>query len=164
MNGKVPKKLSVPLKISCSFLSRIYASKSYLDDQSQISSGQTFTDRHLLIPVNYQKVYTFSFVYIFSLVQTLLQTFSRFHIIIKQYLHFQSINSKQYYIIFQSLQQAIRTLSENPSPIKLQYKLFSEFISLNTDTFRELLTNDIDLFRAHIKQHSHFQSVINKQQ
>ena len=64
--------------------------------------------------------------------------FFRFYI--KQYWHFQRI------------------------PLKLNNSknFFSEFISHNTDTFRELLPNNIDLFRPHIKQHSHFHRVITK--
>ena len=41
---------------------------------------------------------------------------------------------------------------------------FPDFISSNnTDIFRELLTNNVDLFRAHIKQYSLFYRVIAKQ-
>ena len=32
----------------------------------------------------------------------------------------------------------------------------------NSDTFRELLTNNIDLFRTHIKQYSHCHRIITK--
>ena len=36
-------------------------------------------------------------------------------------------------------------------------------MSQNTDTFRELIPNNIDLFRAHMKQYSHFHRVLTKQ-
>ena len=41
---------------------------------------------------------------------------------------------------------------------------FSEFPSHNTDTFSELVPNNIDLPKSHIKPYSHFHRVINKQQ
>ena len=44
----------------------MYAPKSFQDDWSQVNNKQTFTDRHLLMPINKEKVYTFSFVYRFS--------------------------------------------------------------------------------------------------
>ena len=36
-------------------------------------------------------------------------------------------------------------------------------MSHNNDTIRELLPNNIDLFRTHIKQYSHFHGVITRQ-
>ena len=39
--------------------------KSFQDYWSQVNSRQTFTDRHLLAPIN-QQFYRFSFVYVFS--------------------------------------------------------------------------------------------------
>ena len=47
-------------------------------------------------------------------------------------------------------------------PSKLNHriqKLFSKYISHNDDTFRELLPNNIDLFRTHIKQYSHLHRI-----
>ena len=41
----------------------MYATKSFQDDWSQVNNKQTFTDGHLLIPINKEKVYTFPFVY-----------------------------------------------------------------------------------------------------
>ena len=57
---------------------------------------------------------------------------------IKHYWHFEGVPPKQYYTLFQSLHQVILT-------------------------FSELQPNNIDLFRAHIKQYSHFNRVITKQ-
>ena len=42
-------------------------------------------------------------------------------------------------------------------------KSFSEFISHNTNDFRKLLSNNIDLIRAHIKQYLNFHRAITKQ-
>ena len=39
-------------EISCSLRSQIYALKSFQDDWIQVNNRQTFTDRHLLIPIN----------------------------------------------------------------------------------------------------------------
>ena len=72
--------------------------------------------------------------------QTILHTFPEF-ISINHYWHFQRV----------------------PSILSYSKSFFSEFISHNTNTFRELLPNNIDLFRAHIKQYSHFHRVITKQ-
>ena len=47
----------------------MYASKKFQDDWSEVNNRQTFidTNRHLLIPINQQKIYTFLFVnYTFS--------------------------------------------------------------------------------------------------
>ena len=62
-----PSKNFRPAKdqISCLVLSRIYTSKIFQDDWSQVNNRQSFTDRHLLIPIN-EQVYKFSFVYAFS--------------------------------------------------------------------------------------------------
>ena len=43
---------------------------------------------------------------------------------------------------------------------KLNYNKSSEFTSHITDTFREILPNNIDLLKTHIKQYSHFHRVI----
>ena len=62
-----PSKNFRPAKdqISCLVLSRIYTSIIFQDDWSQVNNRQSFTDRHLLIPIN-EQVYKFSFVYAFS--------------------------------------------------------------------------------------------------
>ena len=57
--------------------------------------------------------------------------------------------------------QTILTFSESYWHTILQ--TVPEFISSNTDIFRELLPNITDLFSAHIKQHSHFHIVITEQ-
>ena len=51
---KFQQKLQAHLKckISCSLPFRIHTSKSFQDDWSQVNNRQTFTDRHLLIPIN----------------------------------------------------------------------------------------------------------------
>ena len=44
----------------------MYTTKGFQDDWSQVNNNrQTFTDRHLLIPINLQ-IYKFSFVCAFS--------------------------------------------------------------------------------------------------
>ena len=101
--------------------------------------------------------------------------FFRFYI--KQYWQFQGVNTKWYYILFQSSCQTIFTLSE--SYYQTTVYIFSEFISNITDTFRELLPNNTTHFsrhqtiltfpesywqtiihfsRTYIKQYEHFQS------
>ena len=35
--------------------------------------------------------------------------------------------------------------------------------SIKTDIFKELLPNNTELFRAHVKQYSHFHRIITKQ-
>ena len=61
-----------------------------------------------------------------------------------------------------SFHQTILTFSESCWQTILQ--TFPDFISLsnNTDIFGELLPNNTDLFRAHIKQYSHCHRVIIK--
>ena len=63
--------------------------------------------------------------------------------------HFSRVYTKQYW-------------HSHRVPSKLNYskKFFSEFISNNTDTFRELLPNNIDIVRAHIKQYSLFTELL----
>ena len=53
-NDLSPSKTFRPAKnqISCSITSGIYTSKNFQDDWSQVNNRQTFTDRHLLIPIN----------------------------------------------------------------------------------------------------------------
>ena len=94
----------------------------------------------------------------------------RFHI--KQYWQFQGVTTKWCQTLFQSSYQ---TLTCSESYYQIRANTFSEFISNITDTFRELLSNNMthfsrhqtiltfDLFRAHVKQYSHFHRVITKQ-
>ena len=75
--------------------------------------------------------------------------FPSFRIIVKQYWHFERVTGKQCYISRVYIKQYWHF---QRVPSKLNYsKNFSEFILHNTDTFRELLPSNIDLFRAHIK-------------
>ena len=41
----------------CSLPCQIYALKSFQDDWSQVNNRQTFTDKHLLIPINSEGLY-----------------------------------------------------------------------------------------------------------
>ena len=65
---------------------------------------------------------------------------SRFHVIIKQYWHFQRVPGKQNYVFFQSLYQAMLTFSDN----------FFQFL-LKT------------IFRVYIAKHWNFHKVTTKQ-
>ena len=93
--------------------------------------------------------------------QTILKNFSIFHIIIKQYWHFQRVIGKQYYTLFQGLYQAILHFYRVPS--KLNYSKNFFYSSYHKNKYWHIYwvtTNNIDLFRAHVKQHSHLQRVI----
>ena len=72
-------------------------------------------------------------------------TGTRFHI--KQYWTFQGVTTKWYCTLFQSSYQWLLTLSESYHQIRVN--TFSEFISNITDSFRELLPNNI----THISRH-----------
>ena len=106
-----------------------------------------------------------------------------FRVHIKHYWQLEGVTPKQYYTLFQiSGNSGIfrELLANNTTHFSRVYikqcwhfqkssfqiklvKTFFRAISRNTDTFRELLPNNIDLFRAHIKQYSNFHRVITKQ-
>ena len=60
-----PSKIFSPTKVKFPAHSHFeYVSKSFQDDLNQVNNKQTFSDRHLLIPISYYD--TFSFVNTFS--------------------------------------------------------------------------------------------------
>ena len=76
-----------------------------------------------------------------------------FRIVIKHYRHFQPVTPKQYYTFFQSLHQPILLFSEE-SYLQTILHTFPDFLSNNTDIFRELMVNSIAyISRAYIKQY-----------
>ena len=108
--------------------------------------------------------------------------FFRFYF--KQHWHFSWVTPKQNYTLFQTSNNTniFRELLVNittcfsiiyikqywhfqrvPSKLTIVKNFFRVYISHNNDTFRELLPNNIGLFRTHIKQYSHFHRVITKQ-
>ena len=85
---------------------------------------------------------------------------------IKQYWNFQRVTGKQYYKLFQSLYQTIQYWHFQRVPSKLNFSnkiFFQSSCHLTVTIFRELLLNNIDLFRAPMKKYSHFHRVITKQ-
>ena len=110
------------------------------------------------------------------------QTLFRFHF--KQYWHFYWVTPKQNYTLFQTSNNTdiFRELLVNnttrfsivyikqywhfqrvSSKLTIVKNFFRVYISHNNHTFRALLSNNVGLFRTHIKQYSHFHRVITKQ-
>ena len=108
--------------------------------------------------------------------------FSRFHF--KQYWHFYWVTPKQNYTLFQTSSNTdiFRELLVNnttrfsivyikqywhfqrvSSKLTIVKNFFRVYISHNNHTFRAVLSNNVGLFRTHIKQYSHFHRVIIKQ-
>ena len=92
----------------------------------------------------------------------------RFHI--KQHWQSQGVTTNWYYTLFQSSYQIILTLSWSYYQTRFKHifrvhiKHYWRFQTVTPKQYYILfqISNNIDLFRAHIKQHSHFHKVITK--
>ena len=136
----------LPFDNICNNHSSQRGSKSYLKKHSHLKSQFPPEMTLLKSQQNFQSRLELSFL--FTLIS---------NICFKQFSRWRVKTGKQYYKLFQILYhyQTILMFSESYWPTILH--TFPEFISSNT------VQNNIDLFRAHIKQYAHFHSVTTKQ-